>query len=468
MVLHFHLLQSFLKGNIMKHFNLRYKLLVMTVVAFFVWAVAADIPFTFKAGDVISSEQMNQNFAALNNTKQDLVTGTCAAGSSIRAVAADGTVTCEVDDIGSGAGDAGVDAINGMTGAVTLQAGDNITIDDSTAGQIRISSQSAGGTTYEADDSSLVLNGTTFSIKDGGVSAAKLANGSVTASKLLPFDATGSYGTFAFSVRNTATPGAAVALRGIGGDTIGIGVGGPVGVLGESSSGIGVLGGSLARGIVGLQGSTSCAGTYAVGGCATGGIGVYGRTATAGSSGVHGETDGATVAYGVSGFSTNGVGVYGESSSNDAVVGVTGPDNTTHSAIVGSSAKGYAAYFEAGNGSGGFAVCSFKAGTTNWSCSSDRHLKENFEPVNSVQILEAVAKLPVTTWNLKGSTTRQMGPTAQDFYSAFDLGESDKTINNTDAQGVALAAIQGLYQLVQEQQAKIEELESQLSTLQGN
>jgi hypothetical protein len=423
------LLQSFLKGSIMKHFNLRYKLLVMTVIAFFVWAVAADIPFTFKAGDVISSEQMNQNFAALNNGKQDLVTGTCAAGSSIRAVAADGTVTCEVDDIGSGAGDAGVDAINGMTGAVTLQAGDNITIDDATPGQIRISSSGTGGTT------------------------------------LLPFDATGSYGTLAFSVRNTSTPGAAIAIRGIGGDTIGIGVGGPVGVLGESSSGIGVLGGSLTRGIVGLQGSTSCAGTYAVGGCATGGIGVYGRTASAGSSGVRGETDGATVAYGVSGFSTNGNGVYGESTNNDAVVGIS--KSGSHAGIVGANTTGFAAYFEAGTGAG-ISVCSFKAGTTNWSCSSDRNLKENFEVVNTRQILESVAHMPVTTWNLKGSTSRQMGPTAQDFYAAFDLGDSDKTINNTDAQGVAFAAIQGLYQLVQEQQKKIEELEDQLATLQNN
>ena len=43
-----------------------------------------------------------------------------------------------------------------------------------------------------------------------------------------------------------------------------------------------------------------------------------------------------------------------------------------------------------------------------------------------------------------GSTMRQIGPMAQDFYRAFGLGDSDKAINSVNAQGVAFAAIQGL------------------------
>ena len=35
------------------------------------------------------------------------------------------------------------------------------------------------------------------------------------------------------------------------------------------------------------------------------------------------------------------------------------------------------------------------------------------------------------------------GPMAQDFYAAFGLGNSDKSIGLLDASGVALAAIQG-------------------------
>jgi Chaperone of endosialidase len=395
----------------MNRFNLRYKLLVITVIAFFVWAIAADIPFTFKPGDLISADQMNQNFAALNNGKQELVKGSCAAGSSIRVIAADGSVSCEVDDIGSG-GTSGVDAINGMTGAVTLQSGDNIALDDSQPGQIRISS--SAGNSYAADGASLTLNATTFSVKDGGISTVKLADSAVTPPKLAwPLITSGAYGGFGFSVQNTTSPGAAVGVRGQGGNSANLNITGPVGVLGESQSGIGIYGAS------------------------TSDIGVRGK-------------------------SISGNGVYGESMSSDAVVGVS--TSSGHAGIVGANKSGgFAAYFEAGT-----AVCSFKSGTTGWACSSDRNLKENFEAVNSRQILESVVTLPVTTWSIKGSTSRQMGPTAQDFYAAFDLGDNDKTINNTDAQGVAFAAIQGLYQLVQEQQTKIEELERELATLQNN
>jgi hypothetical protein len=48
---------------------------------------------------------------------------------------------------------------------------------------------------------------------------------------------------------------------------------------------------------------------------------------------------------------------------------------------------------------------------------------------------------------------------AQDFYAAFDLGEDDRHISAVDADGVALAAIQGLYRVVQEQEAQIAALE---------
>jgi hypothetical protein len=51
-----------------------------------------------------------------------------------------------------------------------------------------------------------------------------------------------------------------------------------------------------------------------------------------------------------------------------------------------------------------------------------------------------------------------MGPVAQDFSSAFGLGESDRHINTIDLDGVALAAIQGLYQIVKEKEEEIKEL----------
>jgi uncharacterized protein (DUF3084 family) len=61
---------------------------------------------------------------------------------------------------------------------------------------------------------------------------------------------------------------------------------------------------------------------------------------------------------------------------------------------------------------------------------------------------------------------------AQDFYAVFGLDEDDKHINTIDPDGVALASIQGLYQLYQEQDEhiqkqanRIQELEAENATL---
>jgi cell division septum initiation protein DivIVA len=54
---------------------------------------------------------------------------------------------------------------------------------------------------------------------------------------------------------------------------------------------------------------------------------------------------------------------------------------------------------------------------------------------------------------------------AQDFYSAFHLGVDDRHVGSIDEGGVALAAIQGLYQLAKEKDQKIEDLQKQISSL---
>ena len=102
-----------------------------------------------------------------------------------------------------------------------------------------------------------------------------------------------------------------------------------------------------------------------------------------------------------------------------------------------------------------------------WACSSDRNLKENFQPVDGVGVLERLSGLPLYFWNAKGTdpNVRHMGPTAQDFMAAFSLGNSDKMIGMQDAEGVALAAIQGLHQLLVEQNAKVAEQAAEISGL---
>jgi len=86
------------------------------------------------------------------------------------------------------------------------------------------------------------------------------------------------------------------------------------------------------------------------------------------------------------------------------------------------------------------------AGGGSWSSVSDRESKENFERVESREVLARVCALSISTWNYKAQddSIRHMGPMAQDFHSAFGLGVSEKTIDTIDPDGVALAAIQGL------------------------
>jgi hypothetical protein len=98
--------------------------------------------------------------------------------------------------------------------------------------------------------------------------------------------------------------------------------------------------------------------------------------------------------------------------------------------------------------------------------SSDRNLKENFEPISPIEVLEKVAALPISFWNFKQSTTeRHLGPMAQDFHSAFGLGGDDRHIAVLDEGGVALAAIQGVDQKLREKDVQIQRLTEQVAEL---
>jgi hypothetical protein len=54
---------------------------------------------------------------------------------------------------------------------------------------------------------------------------------------------------------------------------------------------------------------------------------------------------------------------------------------------------------------------------------------------------------------------------SQDFRAAFGLGEDDKHISTVDAEGVALAAIQALYQTVTELKRDLGDKERQIAEL---
>jgi hypothetical protein len=97
---------------------------------------------------------------------------------------------------------------------------------------------------------------------------------------------------------------------------------------------------------------------------------------------------------------------------------------------------------------------------------SGRNVKENFAPVQPRAVLEKVVALPITRWNYKSdAATPHLGPMAQDFYAAFAVGPDDKHIATVDESGVALAAIQGLNQKLNEKDAEIQQLKQRLDKL---
>ena len=97
---------------------------------------------------------------------------------------------------------------------------------------------------------------------------------------------------------------------------------------------------------------------------------------------------------------------------------------------------------------------------------SDRHAKQDFRSVEAAAILEKVVALPISEWAYKGeSATRHIGPVAQDFKEAFGLGSSDKSIASVDADGVALAAIQGLNRKMEVENTALKERVEKLEKL---
>jgi hypothetical protein len=99
--------------------------------------------------------------------------------------------------------------------------------------------------------------------------------------------------------------------------------------------------------------------------------------------------------------------------------------------------------------------------------SSDRNRKTDFLPVSPTEILARVVALPMQTWRYTNEVAevQHLGPMAQDFHAAFGLGTDDKLIATVDADGVALAAIQGLNQRLEEKNLEISGLKRELEQL---
>jgi hypothetical protein len=107
-------------------------------------------------------------------------------------------------------------------------------------------------------------------------------------------------------------------------------------------------------------------------------------------------------------------------------------------------------------------------GATSWTSLSDRNAKKNFQPVDTVAVLDKLAAIPVEQWNYnweQDGDVPNLGPMAQDFKAAFYPGRDDKGISTLEFDGVELAAIQGLNQKVEAQRAENAELKQEVAEL---
>jgi hypothetical protein len=170
----------------------------------------------------------------------------------------------------------------------------------------------------------------------------------------------------------------------------------------------------------------------------------------------NGSTSNGALSYGGNVTITGGTGYGGLSGGN--IVLLPGAGSPNGNVGIGTNAPVYPLEMASG------AYCSV-AGV--WTSVSDRNVKEGFSPIASGEVLAKVAALPITQWKYKVEPDgiKHIGPVAQDFHAAFGLGDSDKAIGTVDESGVALAAIQGLNQKLEEQSAENAKLRQELKEL---
>ena len=156
----------------MNHKELRNLIAGLIVGASGLTALAAFSEF--QAGTPIKAGDVNAKFNDLDTRmagKQARVTATCASGSSISAIAVDGTVTCEADDVGTGGSSFSTGAGLNLTGGVLSVTDAGITrakLDVAgTVGAGKLLRASAAGLEWADDGLKLPFSGT-ISAADAG------------------------------------------------------------------------------------------------------------------------------------------------------------------------------------------------------------------------------------------------------------------------------------------------------------
>jgi hypothetical protein len=110
----------------------------------------------------------------------------------------------------------------------------------------------------------------------------------------------------------------------------------------------------------------------------------------------------------------------------------------------------------------------------NWMGCSGRSKKDHFQALDPDQLFRMISGLPVQAWQYKGSDERHIGPVADDFVGAFDVGvvredgsRDDQYLSPGDVAGVALAGVKELIQENQELKKAVEELRQRIADLEN-
>jgi len=383
-------------------------------------------------------------------TIQARVTGNCVAGNYIRAIAADGSVTCGADN--SGPANAFVQGGNNFGATAVLGTIDNNALD------IRVHDDRA--MRYEVNTiSPNVIGGSGFNKVASGVRGATIGGGgSAPGADPGPNVVTSIYGTVGGGNNNRAGNGV-----GTGNDAAAATVAGGVGNTASGNSS--VVGGGAANTASGLSSavvggeSNDASGDRSV-------VGGFNNTASGASS----------VAFGssnlVQGFGSVGLGRRTKIPGDGTFAFADSNDFDFSTAVANSfrvRATGGVRFVVDIDGTGAITWSCLLVTGSGWNCSSDRNLKQDLVLLDGRAVLDRLSAMPVYAWSPKGRNAhlRHYGPMAQDFHAAFALGDDDTMIGMQDADGVALAAIKGLDAKLKERDATITELRERLSNLES-
>lgn len=91
-----------------------------------------------------------------------------------------------------------------------------------------------------------------------------------------------------------------------------------------------------------------------------------------------------------------------------------------------------------------------------WVSGSSRTFKEDLQDINPGQVLDKISSLKISRWKyINSDEGEHIGPMAEDFFEAFGLGDDEKYIASTDADGVALIGIQALHDMIRQLKKEI-------------